>query len=158
MSERAVEHTTFVIERELPGSPSHAFRFWADPQLKERWNGCHPDWAVLEDVFDFRPGGHENKRWRTPDGEELTFRAVYLDVEPGRRIVYAYEMSFGGERLSASLVTIELQPHGARTRVKVTEQAAFLAGGEAMEGRIRGTEEGYDRLVAVVEQAFADVH
>lgn len=158
MSAIEVEHTTFVVERDLPGSPTHAFRFWADPRLKERWNACHPDWTVLEDKFDFRTGGSESKRWRTPEGKELTFHAAYLDIEPGQRIIYAYEMTFGGERLSASLVTVELRPDGARTRMKLTEQAAFLAGGGALEERIRGTEEGYDRLVAVIEQAFANAH
>lgn len=157
MKVQDIEHTTFMVERELPGSPAHAFRFWADPVLKNRWNDCHADWTVLEDVFDFRVGSFEAKRWRIPGGEELTFRAVYLDIEPGQRIIYAYEMTFGGARVSASLVTIELRPKGARTLVKVTEQAAFVGGGD-VRARVQGTEEGYDRLVAVVEQVFADVH
>lgn len=151
-----IEHTTFVVERELPGSPAHAFRFWADPKLKDRWSGCHADWTVLDDVFDFRTGGTEAKRWRMPSGDELAVRATYLDVVPGERIIYAYEMSFGGRQVSASLVTIEFQAVGARTKVKVTEQAAFLGGGS--HERIQGTEEGYDRLVAVAEQEVADVH
>lgn len=158
MTPAAIEHTTFTVERELPGSPTHAFRFWADPKLKDRWNGCHPDWTVLEDHFDFRPGGSERKRWRTPEGDELVFQAFYLDIMPGERIIYAYEMSFGGQRLSASLVTIALLPHGARTRMKLTEQAAFLTGEGASAQRIQGTEEGYDRLVAVAEQDLAEVH
>jgi uncharacterized protein YndB with AHSA1/START domain len=153
-----IEHTTFTVERELPGGPAHAFRFWADPKLKERWNGCHPDWTVLEATFDFRAGGSERKRWRTPDGQELIFQAFYLDVEPGQRIIYAYEMSFGGQRLSASLVTIELAPAGGRTKLKLTEQAVFLTGGGDLDQRIKGTEEGYDRLVAAVEQEVAEVH
>lgn len=47
-----VDHSTFVVERDLPGSPAYAFRFWAEPELKRRWTDCHPDWAVLEDRFD----------------------------------------------------------------------------------------------------------
>jgi uncharacterized protein YndB with AHSA1/START domain len=82
MTSDRVEHTVFVIERELPGSPRHAFRFWSDPELKERWAGCHADWTVLEEAFDFRPGGKETKRWRTPEGQELDFHAFYLDVVP----------------------------------------------------------------------------
>jgi uncharacterized protein YndB with AHSA1/START domain len=145
-----VEHTTFVIERELPGSPRHAFRFWAEPELKERWTGCHPEWTVLEERFDFRPGGSEVKRWRTPEGDEQTFHAFYLDVAAGQRIIYAYEMSFKGERLSASLVTIELEPSGALTRMKFTEQAMFLGGGGTRRQRVMGTEEGLDRLTEVI--------
>ncbi len=152
-----IEHTTFVIERELPGNPRHAFRFWSDPDLKQRWSGCHTDWTVLDDRFDFRPGGLEAKHWRAPDGMELTFQAFYLDIVPGERIIYAYEMSMNGARLSASLVTIELAPSGARTRMKFTEQAVFLAPGDRQQ-RLQGTQESLDRLVAVVEQEAASAH
>jgi uncharacterized protein YndB with AHSA1/START domain len=143
-------HTTFVIERELPASPKHAFRFFSEKALKERWNACHPSWTVLEDRFDFRVGGVEAKRWRTGEGHEQTFFAHYLDIVPPSRIIYAFDMSFRGERVSASLATIELVPDGTRTTMLFTEQLAFLAGREAMQMRIAGTGTGFDRLVEVV--------
>jgi uncharacterized protein YndB with AHSA1/START domain len=67
-------HSTFTVERNLPGSPRHAFRFWSEPELKLRWTDCHPDWTVLEERFEFRIGGSEVRRWRMPDGQELAFR------------------------------------------------------------------------------------
>lgn len=147
-----IEHTSFVVERELGASPKHAFRFWSEAELKARWTGCHPDWQVLEDSFDFRVGGTEAKRWRTPEGEEQSFHAHYLDIVPERRIIYAYEMSFAGTRLSASLVTVAFETVGRRTRMTFTEQVAILAGGmAAREQRLQGTEEGLDRLVEIVE-------
>ena len=156
MTSDHVEHTSFVIERELPGSPRHAFRFWSDPRLKERWNGCHADWTLIEEAFDFQPGGKETKRWRTSEGQEFSFNAFYLDVEPERRIIYAYEMVFGGTRLSASLVTIELTLRGSRTQMKFTEQAVFLTGDGASEQRLQGTQEGVDRLVAAMATEESD--
>ena len=33
-----VQHTSFTIERKLATSPRHAFRFWSDAALKDRWN------------------------------------------------------------------------------------------------------------------------
>jgi uncharacterized protein YndB with AHSA1/START domain len=143
-------HTTFVIERELPASPKHAFRFFSEKALKERWNACHPSWTVLEDRFDFRVGGVEAKRWRTGEGHEQTFLAHYLDIVPPSRIIYAFDMTFRGQRVSASLATIELVPDGMRTTMLFTEQLAFLAGREAMQMRIAGTGTGFDRLVEVV--------
>ena len=152
----SVEHKTFVIERLLPASPKHAFRFFAEPELKKRWNDCHPSWTVLEDRFDFRVGGGEAKRWRTGDGDEQTFLAHYLDIVPTRRILYAFDMGFRGERVSASLATIELSADGAGTKMRFTEQIAWLGAREAMHMRIAGTGEGFDKLVEVVaEQAAA---
>lgn len=147
-----IEHTSFVVVRELSLSPRHAFRFWSEAELKARWTGCHPDWLVLEDGFDFRVGGTEAKRWRTPSGEEQTFHAHYLDIVPERRIIYAYEMSFAGTRLSASLVTITFEMAGRRTKMTFTEQVAILAGGiGARDQRLMGTEQGLDRLVELAQ-------
>ncbi|MEJ6785023.1 SRPBCC family protein [Aminobacter sp. Piv2-1] len=153
-----VLHTTFVIERELPASPRHAFRFWSDQELKRRWNDCHLDWRVLEDVFDFRTGGIESKRWRMPDGAELAFRADYFDILPGQRIIYGFEMSMGGQRISASLATLEFAAHGAGTQMKYTEQLAFLGGADAMAARIAGTGDGFDRLVELALRGTASVN
>jgi uncharacterized protein YndB with AHSA1/START domain len=153
-----VAHQTFVIERELPASPKHAFRFWSDQKLKRAWNDCHPDWTELEDSFDFRVGGIEAKRWRMPDGAELTFRADYFDILAERRIIYGFEMSLGGTRISASLATIELLPEAGRTRMRFTEQLAFLGSAEAIAARIAGTETGFDRLVEILTRETASVH
>ncbi len=153
MTSEFIEHTTFVIERELPGSPRHAFRFWSDRALKELWNACHPEWAVLEEAFDFRTGGGEVKRWRTPDGEELAYHAYFLDIVPEQRIIYAYEMTFAGRRMSASLATVEFSPLGTQTQMKFTEQAAFLGDKGARRRRVGGTEEGFDRLASAIAEA-----
>ncbi|MGE8690726.1 MAG: SRPBCC family protein [Achromobacter sp.] len=157
MTSPAIEHATFVIERELPASPRDAYRFWSEPRLKQRWTSCHPDWTVLEDRHDFRADGSESKRWRTPEGAEQTYRAAYLDVVPGERIIYAYEMGFRGQRISASLVTVEFVPSGAGTLMRFTEQAALLDGSGA-QGRRMGTEAGLDRLAEMVRAGVAELH
>lgn len=159
MTADRVEHTSFVIERDFSARPAHAFRFWSDADLKARWNSCHPDWTVLEDRCDFRAGGTEAKRWRTPDGAEQTFHAHYLDIVAPSRIIYAYEMSFAGARLSASLVTILLAPVGAKTRMTFTEQVAMIGGGAgARDQRLAGTEAGLDRLAEILAGEMAVRH
>jgi len=145
-----VQHTTFVIERELAASPHHAFRFFSEPALKLRWNECHPDWSVLEDRVEFRVGGVEAKRWRTGEGDVLTFFAHYLDIVPAQRIIYAFDMTLRGERLSASLATVEFKPSASLTRMLFTEQMAYLGDEKSMRARIDGTGSGFDRLVEVI--------
>ena len=153
MTASTVKHATFVIERDLPGSPRHAFRFWSEPELKESWTRCHPDWTVLEDTFDFRVGGEEAKRWRTSEGHEQTFHARYFDIVPGRRIIYAFAMSFKGQSVSTSLATVEFLPVDGMTRMVFTEQIAFLGDDEAYRMRVAGTEAGFDKLVEVMRSA-----
>lgn len=153
MSAADIHHATFSIERKLRIVPARAFRFWAERDLKERWTACHPDWRVLDEAFDFRAGGTEAKRWRTPDGREQTFAAHYLDIVEPDRIVYAFEMSFGGERVSASLATVVLRPAEGQTRMTYTEQIAHFGSRDALDERIAGTGHGFERLVDVVAGA-----
>ena len=150
MTASPIEHSTFAVERALPSSPKHAFRFWSERDLKQRWTDCHPDWTVLEDRFDFRIGGEETRRWRTAEGQELTFRAHYLDIMQGRRIIYAFAMTIKGETQSASLATVELMPAGSQTRMLFTEQIAFLGSPDAFGMRRAGTEAGFDRLIEAI--------
>ena len=140
-----VDHHSFVIERELPGSPAHAFRFWSDHELKRRWNSCHPDWTVIEDRFDFRVDGYESMIWRMPDGTEQTMLAHLLEVHPRQRIVYAYTMRTNGISISSSLVTVEFESRNGKTTMTFTEQAVFA---DATDGDIResGTGVGFARL------------
>jgi len=142
----SVNHRTFVIKRDLPGSVGHAFRFWSDHALKRRWTACHADWQVMEDQFDFETGGSERVTWRMPDGTEQAMRAYYLEIYPRERIIYAYTMLTAGRSISSSLVTVEFTGRGGATLMTFTEQAVF---GDPGDGDIRenGTGIGFDRLV-----------
>ena len=155
MSGTNIHHATFVIERRFRITPARTFRFWSERELKESWNACHPDWSIIDEAFDFRVGGIEAKRWRTADGNEQTFTAHYLDIVAPARIVYAFEMSFAGERVSVSLATVELRPEAKQTGMKYTEQIAFFGSRSALDRRIAGTGGGFDRLVELIA---ADAH
>lgn len=158
MTETFMDHATFTVERMLPGRPPHAFRFWSEHDLKRKWTSCHPDWTVLEDSFDFRIGGSEVVRWRTAESEMREFRAYYFDIVPGERIVYAYEMTLGTQRLSVSLATVVFAANGAQTRVTFTEQAAVLDADAGLEMRASGTGSGFDRLIAIMEREQSPLH
>jgi uncharacterized protein YndB with AHSA1/START domain len=151
----SVDHRMFVIERDLPGSPAHAYRFWSEHQLKRRWNACHHDWDVIEDRFDFRSDGQESMIWRMPDGTEQAMLAHFLEVYPRQRIVYAYTMRTNGVPISSSLVTVEFEGRGVKTKMTFTEQAVF---GNTADGDIRehGTAIGFARLEDAMAEALDD--
>ena len=143
-------HTSFVIERSFAASSEDVFAAWAEPDLKRQWSDCHPDHDA-EFSLDFREFGRESYRVRHPDLGEQSVEKVFLDIRPDRRIVFAYEISLGGKRLSVSLVTVEFTAAEAGTRMVYTEQVAYLDGHQDLEQRIHGTGEGLDRLRLVVE-------
>jgi activator of Hsp90 ATPase-like protein len=81
-------------------------------------------------------------------GGFLFLDAVYFDVVPNRRLLYCHEMHLDARKISVSLATIELEPAGAGTRLKVTEQGAFLDGYDHAGAREHGTGLLLDRLGA----------
>jgi uncharacterized protein YndB with AHSA1/START domain len=138
MTERSVEHATFVVERTYDASPAHVFAAWADPAAKRRWFG-DPDQGTGEFELDFRVGGRELNRGTAPNGQAYTFEAHYQDIVPDERIVYTYEMHLDDKRISVSLGTVELKPAETGTRLVYTEQGAFLDGLDTPAQREQGT-------------------
>jgi uncharacterized protein YndB with AHSA1/START domain len=77
-----------------------------------------------------------------------TFDAVYQDIVPNERLVYCYQMSLNDKKISVSLATLQLEPAGGGTRLKVAEQGAFLDGYDDAGSRQRGTAHLLDALGA----------
>jgi uncharacterized protein YndB with AHSA1/START domain len=99
--------------------------------------------------MDFRVGGRERVKGGFEGGATTTFDAVYHDIVPRERIVYAYEMHLDDRKLSVSLATLQIKPEGGgRTRLLVDEQGAFLDGYDDAGSRERGTSDLLDKLGA----------
>ncbi len=140
MSERSTQHNTFVVERTFEQPPARVFQAFADPQAKARWFGGPPgEWTEEIREHDFRIGGRERVRGMWKSGHVSDFKCTYYEIVPNERIVYVYEMHVGEPRISVSLATIELQPHGQGTQLKITEQGVFLDGYDDAGSRERGT-------------------
>lgn len=146
-------HSRFTLDRILPGSPVHAFRFWSGPTLKNLWAGCHPDWTEREIRHDFRVGGHDFSRLADPAGVEHEVDIAYLDILVPERIVYAYSMRVNGKLLSASLVTLLFRFHDRGSLMRYDEHLLMLDGDGA--GREIGTGHGFDRLEAAMAETLA---
>ena len=149
MTERSAVHSTFAIERTYDASPARVFEAWANPAAKSRWfGGSQPP----EHQLDFRVGGREVNRGGPPGGPVFTYEALYYDIVPGERIVYAYEMCMGDTRISVSVATVEFSPAGTGTRLLFTEQGAFLDGHDTPAQREHGTGELLEKLGAALER------
>lgn len=144
MSDRTIEHATFVIERTYNAAPARVFQAFADPEHKRRWFGAPA--ADNVGTMEFRVGGAEHMGGDIPDGPSYSYDAVYQDIVENERIVYTYDMHLDGRRISVSVATVELLADGERTRLVLTEQGAFLDGLDQPAFREKGTRDLLDKL------------
>ena len=145
MTDRSVAHGTFVVERTYPVSPSRVFAAWADPGIKSQWFG-EAGADNTPQIFEFKVGGREYSAGKGPGGEDFTFDVRYQDIVPDNRIIYTYDMTMGGKRISVSVAAVELRPEGSGTHMKLTEHGTFLDGLDTVAQREGGTNWLMDQL------------
>ena len=155
MTERSVQHATFTIERVYGASAARVFKAFADPAAKRRWFVEGEGWDVEEFTMDFRVGGEERGRFRFRGGPLIRNDTVYQDIVPDRRIIVAYTMTVGENRISASLATMQFDPAAAGTRLTFTEQGAYLDGYADAAEREQGFRGLLDQLEAELKRERA---
>jgi uncharacterized protein YndB with AHSA1/START domain len=159
MSHPTTTHDTFTIERTFNASPERVFEALANQEKKARWFAGPPTWKLVERTFDFRIGGRERLSGVHGGGMTSVFDAYYHDIVPNERVVYAYEMTVNGRRISVSLATFELVAAGGKTKVMLTEQGVYFedpdAAKYAPQGQAASRLEGTKALMDKFEALFA---
>lgn len=155
MPEQSAIHNTFAIERSYPKPPEQVFSAFADAAKKRRWYAEGASHDVEQFEMNFQVGGAERLRYRfkegTPfKGTEIANEGNYHDIVANRRIVISYSMTFGGMRISASLVTIEFLPTEAGTDLICTHQGVFFEGSDGPQIREAGWRSQFEKLASVL--------
>lgn len=86
-AETPADERELVLTRVIDAAPQTLFRCWTEPELLMPWFTPEP-WRTVEAELDVRPGGASRIVMRSPEGEEVPNLGVYLEVAPGRRIVF----------------------------------------------------------------------
>lgn len=142
------QHDTFTLERRYAAAPARVYRALTDPRAKAAWFAGPPGWEEHERVMDARVKGAERVVGRHPSGMVSAFDAVYMDLVPNERVIFAYTMHLDGQLISCSLATWELHADGTGTRLVLTEQGTFLNGYVDGGSRQEGTNLLLDALGA----------
>jgi uncharacterized protein YndB with AHSA1/START domain len=156
MRDRSVQHDTIVLDRTFDASVTRVFAAWSDPEAKARWDVPEEDWEIIDFTSDFRVGGREVSRFGPPGGPVYTSDGRYEDIVPNARIVMAGTMSSEQQRVSTSVMTVEFLEAGTRTRLILTEQAAFLDGADTPASRRSGWSGILDKLVVELQRSPID--
>lgn len=76
-----------VVARLLDSPTEEVFAAWTDPDRLARWWGP-PDFAMVEQRLELRPGGRHLYAMRPPDGPVAWGKSVYREILPPERLVY----------------------------------------------------------------------
>lgn len=143
----SIAHATIVMERTYNASPTRVFNAWADVEARKRWSAPTPAITILYEEADFREGGRDISRCIEAGNADYVAQVLYLDIQRNRRIVFAEDVSHGEARVSAALISVELEARGAATRLLLTMQIASFDGAEMERGYHFGWSAALDNLV-----------
>ncbi len=99
-----------VFERILPAPPEVVFHHWSDPASLSVWMRPEPSMDAAKVEVDFRVGG----RFRiVMSGEqEYVQHGEYLEIDPGKRIVFSWISEWMPPGEQETLVSVSLSPVG----------------------------------------------
>jgi uncharacterized protein YndB with AHSA1/START domain len=83
-----------VVARKLKASPAALFRCWTDPSLIPEWF-CPKPWRAEVVSMDVRAGGESRMTFHGPDGQSFPNDGVYLEVTPGKKLVFTDAFAAG---------------------------------------------------------------
>ena len=151
MSE-AVHHATIVLERTYDARPSRVFAAFVDPAARMRWGVPSQSVRLIYDQTDFRIGGKDVARCGPAGNLMYRVETFYQDIVPDQRIISAEVVTKDETRLAVSLITVELQPSAAGTRLVLTDQIAALSGADMVADSKAGYSAALDNLATDLAQ------
>jgi uncharacterized protein YndB with AHSA1/START domain len=121
----AAEDLAFVITRHFDAPARLLFEAWSRPEHLRRWFGP-VGWPLTLCEVDFRVGGRFRFAMTGPDGRQNTpFGGEYLEIIPGRRIVY--DNGFEAPGAEKMIVTVSFDETAGQTLLTMHTLFASLA-------------------------------
>jgi uncharacterized protein YndB with AHSA1/START domain len=141
-----------VLTRLIDATPEALFRCWTEAALLKQWFAPEP-YTTPKAELDVRPGGANRITMAGPDGVEMPNEGVYLEVVPGRRLVFtdAYRGGWVPAEKPFFTVVLTFEPEGGKTRYTARARHWTLADKEAHEqmGFLQGWGLCTDQLAAL---------
>ena len=154
MSVRPFDPTLdLVLERVVAVPADRVWRAWTEPELLKKWF-CPLPWKTVECEIDLQAGGIFRTVMQGPNGESQDSSGCFLEVVPGKRLIWTDALSPGFRPATGGFMTgiIELFPEGNGTRYKATALHASVEVRQQHEtmGFHAGWGAALDQLVALV--------
>jgi uncharacterized protein YndB with AHSA1/START domain len=97
-------------ERSIPYAPAEIYAAFADPARLAKWWGPK-DFTNTFEIFEFKVNGNWKFVMHGPDGSNYNNESVFIDLEPGRKIVIQHVSP------PPFTLTVSLSPNETGTQV-----------------------------------------
>ena len=138
------ENLSLEIRRFIKAPRDRVYAAWTDPEQLKQWFG--PEKVQTRDlVADARPGGIF--RWHLTDseGERMTCRGEYRELQPDRKIVFTWQWEDDEDWKShVSIVTVELSDADGGTELRLIHEQ--LPNEQSRDGHTGGWNSALDKL------------
>lgn len=133
-----------VLTRLIDAPREKLYRAWTDPAVLTKWFAPAP-YTTPKAEMDVRPGGANVIVMRSPEGQDMPNRGVYLEVVPNERLVFtdAYTTAWQPSEKPFMTVILTFENEGGKTRYTARVRHWTVADREAHEKM--GFHEGWGR-------------
>src|SRR6266480_1050821 len=148
------EKTRLEIRRVIKAPRDRVYAAWTDPAQLKQWFGPE-NVQTRELVADARVGGEFRWDLINSEGEKMTCRGEYRELQPDKKIVFTWQWQDDEDwENHVSIVTVELDDAGGGTELRLTHEQ--LPNEESRDGHTRGWESALDKLERLFSKKIAD--
>jgi uncharacterized protein YndB with AHSA1/START domain len=138
------EKTRLEISRVIEAPRDRVYAAWTDPEQLKQWFGPE-NVKTRELVADARVGGTFLWDIINSEGEEMTMRGEFRELQPDKKIAFTWQWEDDEDwENHISIVTVELYDRDGGTELRLTHEQ--LPNEESRDGHTRGWESALDKL------------
>jgi uncharacterized protein YndB with AHSA1/START domain len=144
MTTKDAEKFNLEIKRLIKAPRDRVYAAWTDPAQLRQWFG--PENVQTHDLIaDARVGGKFRWDLSNSEGEKMTVRGEYRELQPGKKIVFTWQWEDDEDwENHTSVVTVELEDADGGTALRLIHEQ--LPNEQSRDGHTRGWNSALDKL------------
>jgi uncharacterized protein YndB with AHSA1/START domain len=150
MTTKGSEKLSLEIKRLIKAPRDRVYAAWTDPAQLKQWFGPE-NVQTRELVADVRVGGKYRWDITNSEGEEMTCRGEYRELQPGKKIVFTWLWEDDEDwENNVSTLTVELTDRDDGTELRLIHER--LPNEASRDGHIGGWNSALDKLEKFVSK------